>query len=372
MDTDERLYFDGNRHMIFHKNPLVETIASLHSLRVNKEKNLQSNWMTKGRINKPSSSLIQSIDMYGSSYADWLLIMDIGTYISCKHYRDTGEFDMSFEQAIREFRTMSDTSFIYVFFGMPALGLTIHDAEQWLKDSKHIDRDQLQLVCQYISEKNITIFLNNLRTMRIDLASVIEEYWYMVFQYIWNDIELYISKTIRSCLFDLRNTGNCTKYMSYLHSDIRITKNQLVFLKDITYSINLDEIEFIHVFPSTFSEEELLIDRIGNSLVIYFNLNLRNFSDQLLVPVDLEKVFRALGDTTRIKIVKLIWGTPASTNYLSNVMGLAASTISGHLKILLDAGLVYKMTIKQYVYYEVNREFIESLNDRFLSFVRED
>ena len=92
---------------------------------------------------------------------------------------------------------------------------------------------------------------------------------------------------------------------------------------------------------------------------------------RITIPEDLGLVFKALADPSRMKIVRLLWGSPATTSYLSYVMGLAPSTVSGHLKLMLNAGILRCQTVKQYVYYEVDRSLLENLGDRMLDYIRE-
>ena len=154
---------------------------------------------------------------------------------------------------------------------------------------------------------------------------------------------------------------NCTTYIASLHSDIYVTKEQLFLKKDITYMVPLNEIRTTHIFPSTFSGKELLVDKFDDNLIIYYNLNLKEVMTEYDVPRELSILFKALSDDNRIKIIKLLWGSPFTTQYIANVLGLAESTVSAHLKKLKSAGILKSKTIKKYVFYEINREVLEGI-----------
>ena len=365
-----QVYDDGRMAIVFHKSPMVELIASLHSLRVGGSPQSQSARMTRGRNSKLDRELRRELDTFGKTYADWLLIMDVATYLSCRHFEQTGRIDCTFDEAIHDLRTLDDVTFLYLFVGMPALGMSMDDAKSWREDPSHINEKQLRLVRQYISRKNIIAAVRSIRDVKLQLARVLEQYWYAAFQYVWTDVEPSINRKLHSAMFDCRLTGDNMRYITYIHPDIHVTSEQLYLKKDITYMIMLDEIRQIHVFPSTFSEQELLIDRVGDTIVLYYNLNMREILDTITIPEDLGLVFKALADPSRMKIVRLLWGSPATTSYLSYVMGLAPSTVSGHLKLMLQAGILRSQTIKQYVYYEVDRTLLENLGDRMLDFIR--
>ena len=83
--TESKYFFDGKREIIFHKNELVEMIASLHSLQTESDEEQQSMWLIEKRMKQLNKDVTYSLEMYGSAYAKWLLIMDIATYISCSY-----------------------------------------------------------------------------------------------------------------------------------------------------------------------------------------------------------------------------------------------------------------------------------------------
>lgn len=55
---------------------------------------------------------------------------------------------------------------------------------------------------------------------------------------------------------------------------------------------------------------------------------------------ELEKVYKALSDRNRIRILKMLQTRPMCVCELREVLGLAQPSVSKHLKILRDAGLL--------------------------------
>lgn len=369
---DGKCFYDGEREIVFHKSEFVETISSLHSLQGEQDEKQQSTWLIEKRMKLLQSAEMYSLEMYGKIYASWLLIMDIATYISCQYYNKTGKTHITFEEAIEEYRTLDDETYLSLFLGMPALGFTKEDAKQWLENPDNIEENSLKKVGQYIAKEDILIFIKNIDTLKKDLEELITKYWKEVFSDVWTEIEKSIDKTIKSEKYQCAQVGNCIQYISNLHNQIHITRGQIHLKKEIPYVIDLKDIKRIHIFPSTFSDQELLIDKYGSSLIIYYNLNLRSMTDEIIVPEDLKMAFKALGDENRLKIVKLLWGAPATTQYLTNVLGLAQSTVSAHLKLLKSSGILKNKMIKKYVYYEINQEFLEQLNNKLIEFIKSD
>jgi DNA-binding transcriptional ArsR family regulator len=69
------------------------------------------------------------------------------------------------------------------------------------------------------------------------------------------------------------------------------------------------------------------------------------------IPQDLYKTMRALGDETRLKILKAIHRNQSSTQSLAVELKLTEACISKHLKILCEADILYKHRKGNYIYY---------------------
>lgn len=54
----------------------------------------------------------------------------------------------------------------------------------------------------------------------------------------------------------------------------------------------------------------------------------------------LEKTLKALGDKNRLRIVNMLASKAMCVCEITQVIGLSQSTVSGHLKVLKEAGLV--------------------------------
>lgn len=65
------------------------------------------------------------------------------------------------------------------------------------------------------------------------------------------------------------------------------------------------------------------------------------------------KIFKAMADPSRIKILKSLEERPLCVCELKELLGLAQPTISKHLKILQEAGLVNSQRHKNWTQYHV-------------------
>lgn len=70
--------------------------------------------------------------------------------------------------------------------------------------------------------------------------------------------------------------------------------------------------------------------------------------------VDIARVFKALGDPTRVKLVSLIDASPAGEMCICDLtepVGLSQPTVSHHMKLLVEAGLVEREQRGKWAYF---------------------
>ncbi len=63
------------------------------------------------------------------------------------------------------------------------------------------------------------------------------------------------------------------------------------------------------------------------------------------------KIFKALSDSNRLRIYKMLTGKNLCVCEITAILGLAVSTVSSHLKILKQAGLVEEFKDGKWVNY---------------------
>lgn len=69
---------------------------------------------------------------------------------------------------------------------------------------------------------------------------------------------------------------------------------------------------------------------------------------------DKVKFFKALSDSNRLRILKMLQTKPLCVCEITNVLGLATSTVSQHLKILKEAGFILEEKEGKWVNYLIN------------------
>ena len=69
-----------------------------------------------------------------------------------------------------------------------------------------------------------------------------------------------------------------------------------------------------------------------------------------------EKIFKALSDSNRIRIVKMLQRKSLCVCEIKDVLNLATSTVSKHLSILREAGLISDWKDGKWINYKINPE----------------
>ena len=75
----------------------------------------------------------------------------------------------------------------------------------------------------------------------------------------------------------------------------------------------------------------------------------------------LQRTFKALSDLTRQEILNLLKEGPLTAGEIARLFQVSGATISHHLSILKEAGLVLDDRRGKYIYYELNMSVVDEL-----------
>lgn len=68
----------------------------------------------------------------------------------------------------------------------------------------------------------------------------------------------------------------------------------------------------------------------------------------------LVKILKALGDRNRLRIIKMLQKRQLCVGEITEILGLATSTVSKHLSVLRDAGIVNDLKDGKWAIYHLN------------------
>ncbi|MBN1895555.1 winged helix-turn-helix transcriptional regulator [bacterium] len=82
------------------------------------------------------------------------------------------------------------------------------------------------------------------------------------------------------------------------------------------------------------------------------------------------RIFKALSDQNRIRILKMLQSRPLCVCEITSILGLATSTVSKHLSILKTSGLISDRKDAKWVNYEIDLNSGDPEVDRVLRLMR--
>ena len=85
---------------------------------------------------------------------------------------------------------------------------------------------------------------------------------------------------------------------------------------------------------------------------------------------DKERIFKALGDKNRLMIMDLISQEELSAGKILEQVNMGQSTLSHHMKILCDSGIVNARKDSRWVYYTINAEVAAEISSVLTEWIR--
>lgn len=190
------------------------------------------------------------------------------------------------------------------------------------------------------------------------LLDFIKRFYLDIFESELKYIEPFITRILKSKVRLGQDIG-IINLIDTIHERIKIEEDEIVFLKYKEFRFKIKEIKQITLNLSTFISPHLLLGMEENKLILTFLVELKDYKKDS--PKDLEKTLKALGDGTRLKILKEISKKGKSTQELSELLGISEAAVSKALKLLQEGNLVLKERRGNYILYSPNNIEIDYL-----------
>ncbi|HOT47390.1 MAG TPA: metalloregulator ArsR/SmtB family transcription factor [Spirochaetota bacterium] len=75
--------------------------------------------------------------------------------------------------------------------------------------------------------------------------------------------------------------------------------------------------------------------------------------------MEIEKIFKALADSNRLRIMNLLTRGELCVCEMEEILGLSQTNVSRHLNKLTTAGLLDSRKEAQWIFYRINNEFLK-------------
>jgi DNA-binding transcriptional ArsR family regulator len=210
---------------------------------------------------------------------------------------------------------------------------------------------------------------------RTDLSNALEIFWDSAFSDDWKALEPHMKRRVEAMEEALGNNP-----LSAFSRDLKLPvifddRKKIISAGDAAPMFRYRDLRDIYVIPSAFNDLRFwgaYADSAG-SLRLYFPV----FDPELLetatirtehprIPVDTEGadpalIFRALGDTTRYAMACILARSPRTSVGLAKEFGVSKATISHHVQVLRNAGLLQEKVTERGVVLTLDRQAIEKL-----------
>jgi len=201
-------------------------------------------------------------------------------------------------------------------------------------------------------------FLLNAEEYKNEFISLLKEYYYLHFQNIQMEIEPYIIRTLNAHK-SLSENMDFLDYINLLHPRIEIREDKLCFHKYKRFDLHYNKLQEILIGISTFIDPHLLLEMDESFLSLTIRAKIEKVEND--VHEDLVMTLKALGDKTRMRIVKCLYDKPTSTQELAAKLEISEAGISKHLKLLYQSKVIDKARQGNYIIYFLDQLMIDRI-----------
>lgn len=126
--------------------------------------------------------------------------------------------------------------------------------------------------------------------------------------------------------------------------------------------VPLADLARILFVPSAFCPRRLMFYRVGPVQIFFYPALLEEPATAAKAPEGLVLAFSALADPTRLRLLRLIAREDLPAQEMARRLGISESTVSRHLRTLVEAGLVARERQEgKYIFYGLNPARLEEL-----------
>lgn len=154
-----------------------------------------------------------------------------------------------------------------------------------------------------------------------------------------------------------------------------LESNPLHFLNIIgigDYKTYIDSNYPITLYISAVTDVGVAYFTYKDTLFMVYGINMEKRFDQLVMKEKCKNLFKALSDEKRIEIIKLTSIRPYYNKELADHFGLTSATLSYHLNLLLDIGILnFEPRPNNRYYYTTNKEVLKNIFNMSLDMLLE-
>jgi DNA-binding transcriptional ArsR family regulator len=220
----------------------------------------------------------------------------------------------------------------------------------------------------------LELLLKNPSMFRKTLLKIMKLYWTRVFEKLWEQClpQLQTSQNAMERMFHSCSFNEFSQ-QSLLRIEIHEGKGEIRALRG-GYRLRLQDISRCYFLPSAFNDLRFwsAFEDNGETSVYFpcfdphiaLDLHLTEKKSNLSAPIlDPPLIFKALGDSTRYAIVSILARSPINSVALAKRLSVSKPTISHHVHLLREAGLLEESFSNGSVELSLKRAVIENLSE---------
>jgi DNA-binding transcriptional ArsR family regulator len=339
MIIDERSENGFNIKFVY--SPFFEMMCSLHVLTRPDHHLGRLNWASNIKVNM-DEELYKEILFFGSNFFEWLGAM--------------GFCELS--NRVNDFNIIDAIDFISEISIEEYINKMLNERIQKEEISYHIKHKPKFSKFQELNASQLEIF-DDPEAFRRRFLSCLKKYYYLFFEKELRFIEPLLMRIMKRQI-ELSKKIGILDYIKTIHPRIKLEDEEIKLIKYTVFNFPYVKLERVDFRISSYVAPHLLVDIQGkHCLKFTISANLEEKLEQ--VPVDLSKIMKALGDETRLKILRCLYNEKNSTQEVAQELGISEAAVSKHLKLMLDAGMLHKERSGNYIHYILNKITLDSI-----------
>jgi DNA-binding transcriptional ArsR family regulator len=342
-------------HVAFAYSPLLECVLSLHVLVGPKHHALQHEWVRRMRSLDPE--LRREIDSFAFLYRwhlpDFLAPSPTGPAV-------TFEEELAGIPRLRAELLLEE------------LGRPLYDHGG--RHGEAVYDDPAVREAMLAADPLAELLLDDPVELARRWTAMLAAYWEAAFAAEWERVEPLLADAVAEAGRTLASAG-IWAVLGRLPARCRVDaqRRQLVVDLPHDHDIEISEANPLVLSPSVFVWPHLRVncDPPWPTALVYAAPSLARDAAPRVPPAELLRILRALGDDTRLRILKLIAERPRTTQELGPLVGLSTAGLSKSLRRLAEAGLVVPRREGYYVVYSLDPERVAALAPALTAFLEE-
>lgn len=334
-------YIECNWKIEFIYSPYFEMLCSLHVIAKPEHHLSRLNWY-RDIVERIDRELYEEIMYFGDNYYEWLSAMDFKNILY-------GVNDLDVIAALDFIAEMDTADFIYTILRK---SLSKEEIKKSMRQGTYKGD------FSNISEVQARIFSNPEGFKRRFIACL-KKYYYLYFERELRFIEPLLIRKLKKEAALCDETG-IKEYAPKIHTRIEVTDKAFLFHKYTLFTVPFTSVNKIYITISSFIDPHLLIDiEEEESIQFTIRVNLEKTVEE--VPFDLFITMKALGDETRLKILRCIYKKIDNTQAIAKELDMTEAGVSKHLKLMHESGILRKKRSGNYIHYIIEREIIDRI-----------